>query len=581
MNDQAVSPGLLMDRPVRPALAPGSRLVRALYTHNPFYVISADLVFIGLRMSFDPSAKAFDTWALIASLAGYTLLLAVTACLLVRFGRVWDDMRSVLILVVMMFLAISATIDDVLILRPGVGLALATGGLAFAWLVSEGLLRGMRLELPRLYRGPYYLILALFFLYPVALRPLLARPDAASSHWALFGFATAAGLAFLTLIPAIRRGGRYVKGNGSPWLWPLYPWTLFFFLGLGVCARSYYLCISLHNVEGYRSIFAPYFLVPFGFAIALLLLEAGMTSRRDGVTRFALMMPLALVALAMVGDRTDPVAARFVAMFRDGMGMAPPLATLLLALGFFGLAIRRSVPLAHGLALTCVAALAVVGPATLDLYTLTAPRAWPILVVGLLEGWLAFRSREAWRAVLATACLVGSIVIWSGDWWTREEQIVAVVHVAILACLILGAILAGELGEFCRNLAALGLILVTLAVVRGEPHLRDGLPSVLVGSYPLIIAAVAAVYGAIGGGWIFFAITALILSGAGVVFGSKGYLLLRRHVAGLDRISIGLASFLVATAISLWKAGVPQRWRILKPRTPRLDPQPAPYPPGS
>ncbi len=276
MMDQPVGLRPPSDPSRRPA--PASRLVRALYTHNPFYVISADLIFIGLRMSFDPSVKDFDTWALISSLAGYTLLLATTACLLVRFGKVWDDMRSVLLLVVMMFLAISATIDDVLILRPGVGISLAIGGLAFALLVSEGLLRGMRLGMPALYRGPYYLILSLFFLYPVALRPLLASPDSPLSCWSLFGFSTAAGLAFLTLLPAIRRGSGYVKGNGSPWRWPLYPWSLFFFLGLGVCARSYYLCISLHNVEGYRSIFGPYFLVPFGFAVALLLLEAGLVS---------------------------------------------------------------------------------------------------------------------------------------------------------------------------------------------------------------------------------------------------------------------------------------------------------------
>ena len=141
-------------RPSDPQKRPASRLVRALYTHNPFYVISADLVFIGLRMSFDPSSKAFNTWALFSGLAGFTLLLASTACLLVRYGRVWDDMRSVLLLIVMMFLAISATTDDLLNTRPRVGLALAAGGLAFSLSLSEGLLRGMRLRLPALYRGP-------------------------------------------------------------------------------------------------------------------------------------------------------------------------------------------------------------------------------------------------------------------------------------------------------------------------------------------------------------------------------------------------------------------------------------------
>src|SRR4051794_848363 len=53
-------------------------LLRRLVTSNPFYVISADLVFVGLRMSFDTDGRTFETWALMLALAGYTLLLAAT-----------------------------------------------------------------------------------------------------------------------------------------------------------------------------------------------------------------------------------------------------------------------------------------------------------------------------------------------------------------------------------------------------------------------------------------------------------------------------------------------------------------------
>ena len=576
MMDQVLPPLVPVEAPKRPA---ASRLVRALYTHNPFYVISADLVFIGLRMSFDPSSQAFDTWALIASLAGYTLLLATTACLLVRFGRVWDDMRSVLLLVVMMFLAISLTIDDVLILHPRTGLALAVGGLAFALAVSEGLLRGMRLDLPALYRGPYYLILGLFFVYPVALRPLLAQPEAATSHWALFGFATVGGLAFLTLIPAIRRGGQYVKGNGSPWPWPLYPWSLFFFLGLGVCARSYYLCVSLHNVEGYRSIFGLYFLVPFGFAIALLLLEGGLTSRKAGVVRFALLIPPALLVLAMVGHRSDPVYTRFLGLFQEGLGVAPPMATLILAFGYYAYAAYRSVPMAQGLALVSLLALGVVGPSTLGPRSLIAPPAWPVALIGLVQGWLAIRRRESWRALLAATCLVASVALLPSDWGTADQRIAAAVHLAVFALMALG-LLPDGVGEACRGLAAWGLLLVPAAVMVGEPHLNDGIPARLLAVYPALVAVVAATYAAIGGGWFFGAIAGVIGAIGGVHYGSKGYLLLRQHVAGLDRISVGLASFLIATAISLWKAGLPQRWLAARSPVPRADRPPSAVGPG-
>jgi hypothetical protein len=557
----------MTDRP----MAPGSRLVRALYTHNPFYVISADLIFIGLRMSFDPSAKDFDTWALISGLAGYTLLLATTACLLVRFGKVWDDMRSVLLLVVMMFLAISLTIDDVLILRPWLGLALAVGGLAFAVGVSEGLLRGMRLAMPALYRGPYYLILALFFLYPVALRPLLASPDSPLSYWSLFGFATAAGLAFLTLVPAIRRGAGYVKGNGSPWRWPLYPWSLFFFLGLGVCARSYYLCISLHNVEGFRSCFGPYFLVPFGLAVAWLMIEAAVASGKRGLGELALLVPVGLVALAMVGHRSDPVYEHFLAMFREGLGVSPPAAALLLAMAFYAAAAWRSVDLARGFAMASLVALSVVGPATLGPSSLTWPSPWPLLPVALIQGWLAWRRGESGRALFASACLVAAASSLVDSSWSVDRAGVAAFHLGIVGLLALGAMFDDELGRRLRGWGAGLLAIGSLAMLSGVPGLALGLPESWQWAYPLALAAVAGVYGVFVGGRTFFATSGAILAAVLALFGTKGYATLRQQVAGLDRIAWGLASFLVAAMISLGKAGLLRRW-FEKARNPRRRP---------
>jgi hypothetical protein len=551
--------------------APASRLVRALYTHNPFYVISADLVFIGLRMSFDPGAKSFDTWALISSLAGYTLLLAVTACLLVRYGKVWDDMRSVLLLIVMMFLAISSTSDDVLVLRPNVGLALALGGLAFAVVVSEGLLRGMRLWLPSLYRGPYYLILTLFFVYPVALRQLLARPDSPTSHWALFGFSTAAGLAFLTLLPAIRRGSAYVKGNGSPWLWPFYPWSLFFFLGLGVCGRAYYLCISLHNVEGYQSIFGAYFLVPFGFAVAALILEHGLVAGRQGVLKVALAIPLGLVVLAMVGHRTDEVYEHFLTLFQNGLGVAPPAATLLLATAFYSYAAWRSVPMASGLAMVSLVGLSVVGPSTLGLESLSSPNGWPLLPVALFQGWLAIRRRESVRGVIAAACLVASISSLSFDFWPEGPVVSIAVHLTIVALLALGAIVDDELGECLRGWGACLLAGATVALMAGEAHLRQGLSPAWIQAYPVLVAVLAVVYARLVGGWPFYAVSGSIAGLLLAIFGGRIYVVLRQQVAGLDRIAWGLASFMVAALISLWKAGAFRKWLDRRGRQPLTD----------
>ncbi len=331
-----------------PSLAAGTRdLIRLVSTSNPFYVLSALLVCVGLWVSFGAQVRAAETWALMIGMSGYTLLLAVTACLLVRFVGVWDDVRTVLLLVVLMFLATSVTFDEVLARDPDRGMAGYVGGLIFAVVVSEGMLRGINLKLPALFRGPYYLVLALFYLYPVALTPLLDRPRSEALSWALFSFAVSAGLVALTLLPAIRRNRGYVRDNGSPWRWAWYPWTLFGVLGFGVMGRSALLCWSMHHVgtsgaEPY--LFGPYFLIPFLLAVAVLLLEIGLVERNRRVLTTAIGMPALLVVLAMVGHRPDPIYQEFLGRFIHRLGGTPLYLTLLASSAFLAYAASRAPP---------------------------------------------------------------------------------------------------------------------------------------------------------------------------------------------------------------------------------------------
>ena len=231
---------------------------RFLYTHNPFYAISASLVFWGLEGSFDLHIYTFQTFAMMGGLVAYTMVLSLAAFVVIRFGKVWDDGRSLLLLVVLMLLAISVSFNVALARNPRIGTLCCLGGLLFSALVTEGLLRGLAIRLPALFRLPYYLVLGLFFLYPVALRWTLSDdPDSPGIQWALLAFPSLAGILCLSLLPAVRRGPQYVRDNGTPWPWPWYPWTGFFVLGLGVCGRSYYLCMSMHLTGGFTTIFAP------------------------------------------------------------------------------------------------------------------------------------------------------------------------------------------------------------------------------------------------------------------------------------------------------------------------------------
>lgn len=555
-----------------PNLAEGARgLVRWVCTSNPFYVISALLVIVGLWTSFGAQAHAGQTWALMFGLGGYTLLLAVTACLLVRFGGVWDDVRTVLLLVVLMFLATSVTFDEALARSPERGAACYVVGLLFAVAVTEGLLRGMRLGLPPWFRGPYYLILSVFFLYPLGLLPLLDQPKCEALEWLLFSFSTVAGLVFLSLLPAIRRGPDYVRDNGSPWRWPLYPWALFVFLGFGVAARAFLLCWSMQHVERTvpeRTIFGPYFLVPFGLAIAVLLLEIGLVKRSRAVLRIALTLPMGLAVLAMVGHRPDPLYQGFLDVFRARLGGTPLFLTTL-AMVFFSLyASIRRVPRATEMLTAALAMLTVIGPGSLDLNGLTPPKAWPLLAIAVLQLGLGLRRHDAWRCLVGTVGLVLAVSIGLGDLEGTPGRGPIAFHLILLAVLVLGAAFDDRFGRSLRTLGSLMALLACLAAASGQFDRPERIPEWVMDGYPLMMAAVLAGYGFWLGHRPALAIAALMLLGALGVAGWQGYCDLRRVVLGLDQIALGLASFALAALISLAKSGALARWRARRGKVP-------------
>jgi hypothetical protein len=528
-------------------------------------VLSAALFLAGLRVSFGDPAQAEDTWAMMSGLAGYTLLLAVTGCLLVRFGNVWDDVRTVLLLVVLMFLATSVTFDEVLVLHPGRGIACYIGGLLFAVVVSEAVLRGIRLRLPAWLRGPYYLILALFFIYPLFLRPLVDEPHSAALMWGLFGFSSVAGLVFLTLLPAIRRGPDYLQGNGSPWPWPLYPWSLFGFLALAVPARAFLLCWSmqlLERGERDRLIFGPYFLVPFVLVITILLLEMGLVSRHAGVLRTALAAPILLVLLALVGHRPDPVYQEFLGDFMARLGATPLFLTLLAAAAFYLYAALRGVHHANEGLTAVLAALAVVGPDTLDLDGLTQLRPVPLLAAAALQMALGLWRRSSWRCLVGASALaaIGAITLPVG---TEMEPFRGLIgfHLGLPAMLIVGAAFDDDFARFLRGLAVVVGVMACMAVLIVQFEHPVSLLPWQVEVYPLLMAVVLLGYGvflaypvALGG-------AALILAGWLLAVLWRGYFALRQVVAGLDYLALSLVLFAVALLISAWKAGVRPRWQ--------------------
>jgi hypothetical protein len=554
-------------------------LLRWVSTNNPFYVISAGLFLVGILLLFGTPDKVEDNWLLLGGLTSYTLLLAGTAVVLIRFAKVWDDARTVLLLVVLMFLATSATLDYLIVFDVKFGgrkvplhAILSTFlALGVAIGVSEALLRTVRLRLPQLYRGPYYLILAVFLLYPLALTPFLKSPDVnqANPHnpsmmWGLFGFSSVAALAFLTLLPAIRRGADYVRKNGSPWPWPMYPWTLFGLLALAVPGRAILLCYSMHLIDVadlYDMTFGLYFLVPFGLVAAVLLLEVGIVTKRTGLLGAALALPIGLLVLASIGHRSEPIYRVFLAMFTDQLGGDPVYCTLLAAAGFYVYAAIRRVAWAFEALTATIALLTFVHPHILTVRNFSAPQPLPLVIAATLLLALGIWRGGSWRCLIgAFGVAIGIAVMIPNELVTSPYRWASALHVMFVAMLLVGALFDDDLARALRYIGPGLSLLAALAVMFLPLTPPAELPRWTLTLYPLAIALLLAGYGV----WLRHVPT-LVIAGAvlamwGAASGWQIYRVVRTLVVGMDYLVLSLLVFGLAVLISLAKSRVLSRW---------------------
>ena len=531
-----------------------------LYNHNPFYLLSACLVLYGLQTAFqDGGSVPKNAWLLVSTLSGYTLLLAVTAYVVVRYGRVWEDARSLALLVIFMFVAISVSLDHVCNTLPSTAILALSVALGFALLLSECLIRGLGVKLPADYRFPLYLMFCLFFLYPLWVSPMVSNLSDESVASRVFCFPTLAGLILLTLIPAIRRGSQYLSKNGTPWQWPWYPWPIFVFLALGVCIRSYVLTFSFQTsaatpATDWRTSFGLYYLTPFFFAVLILLSEIAIAERKRGLSRFVMAIAPLLV-LTAIPFGSGLAFTGFLDTFVQRLGSPIWLAVIGTAV-FYGYLRERGTKSAEVGMLISLAAATFIGPNTLGLHSLTEPQAWPLALIGVVQLHKALTKTNSARCLIATASLIAAAACALRGTWFTDSYGAIPLHLGLLSAFVIASVFSDRFAVILRQVNALLTVVAAIGAVAigSQSELPEWLVLLYVGAVTLLAAGYwqltkrevwkAAMLANVAA--VFLTATLWLHSGVSVAIPARA----------ITALSWGAICFCVAALISAMKGGI-------------------------
>ena len=545
------------------------RIARVLYTQNPFYLLSVAFVLNSTRLWYREGTGPFDPWPLMGVIFGYIALAATTGYVLVRFGKVWDDARSIFLILLCLFVELSLTFDEILLSRPETGRALLATGLALTVAVSEGLLFGLRIRLRALYRVPYHLLLALMFLYPLAIVADLAN-HLDTVAWRIYLFSPIAAAAMLTLLPAIRRGADYAAENGTPWRWPWFPWSLFGFLGICTGLRAYALSLSFDPVliQGreaamqLESAFGLYFLAPMLMALALLILEAGIVAKDRRVQTIALFIPAICVVISFPQQNASAPYADFLNRFIDRAG-SPVWLSAIVTIAFYGVARLRRVRFAGEAFWFALLVASCITTATRDLGSLVPPQGWALWLVAAVQGAIGLQRRNSARVLLAAACAVAAFRSDFLMGLDSQRRAALVIHFAGISVLCVGAFFDDGFARWLRK-AGLALVIGAAVLVAVQPPgWTLGLPRGAAPAYLAIVvtATFAYAYFVRSPAYFFAGLANLCICSGKLLYELAGHLQRLLSWKGAAWFAWGLAWFALAALISARKAGF-TRWLV-------------------
>ena len=439
-----------------------SRFVKLIYNHNPFYLISAGLVLYGIQTTFqDNGQTAMAPWLLASVLSGFITILALTGYLIVRLGRVWDDARSIFMVILLLFFALSVSFDSHCLTSPSTAFLMLSLGFCFSVLVTEMILLGLQIKFPFRFRIPYYLILACTFFFPLLISWQRTHYPNWDTRWLIGAFPLLCGLSILTLIPAVRKGSSLVAKNGTPWEWPWFPFAPFVLLTVGLCGRSALLAMAFDPSMGSGSIFGGYFLVPILFSCLVVLVEIGFQAKKTSVQLLGLCLLLFLIPLG-INSSQDAGQASFYAEVTSAFG-APVWLTILAVALFFAVSAIREIKGATTLLVCTMAAAAFTTPVGQFASSLAEVSVWPCVVLSILQLRTAQRRAHSWNWLIALSWLAPLIGLVAQPLGQPQLRIALTGHWILLVACGVGFSFRDRFAMQLRVLIAMALPMLAMA----------------------------------------------------------------------------------------------------------------------
>ncbi|WP_143543747.1 hypothetical protein [Rhodopirellula sp. MGV] len=447
---------------------------RFLYNQNPFYLISCLLVIYGCQ-SFAVSEGGLTekTTTMVGGLLGYSLLMSVVCIGVVRLAKVWDDARSIFIVVIISLIAMTTGFDELCIGYQSIAQQFA-GVTAFAILIiTELTLRLSRLRLGLWYRLAYYTYFSALIAAPLLLGDAVANRNDPLANWGSMLFSIAIGISMLVLLPAVRNGAASARDSGTPWSWPLYPLSAFLVMYVLAGVRSHAIWMSF-GFYGRAGTFEPILLLPLFASALILITEYGLATKQEFVQHYALAATTALIGIGHFNEGRTLLPIQ--SDLHHYVGSAATLTGLTVFLMFGYFAVRRVQGAGIGL------------PLVLTWIGMMAPLPQVAVNAGL-ERWMLFAMTGLWWAVLAlrssrpdwmwllhSASMTATIVLAGQSAGYLDEAAVAGVGYATIALLWIGGCYRTQLAHNLRYVSAIlvsseGVVAMYLATMEHRPAL--------------------------------------------------------------------------------------------------------------